>query len=182
VRYDRDTIIALVFVAMCVGSSIYVSLAALNYLRLYPALSDIQQQMPYQVDNASLVQAASVPTIAVYVTVSNPTSYSGLGLSHVSVLLYFFADANPNDTIFYNPIALNASQIVGAALGPNSADTVNLAVQLTSEQLSQLVNFNDTNQGQIMASVFLRVDLSTFLEPVTGTVFYTRTQDVPLSS
>jgi hypothetical protein len=167
---------------MCIGSAIYVSLAALNYLSLYPALSDIQQQMPFQVDNASLIQAAGVPTIAVYVTVSNPTSYSGLGLSHVSVMLYFFADANPNNTIFYNPIALNASQVVGVPLGPNSADTVKLVVQLTTEQATQLVSFNDTNQGQIMAAVMLRVDLSTFLEPVTGTIFYTRTQNVPLSS
>jgi len=179
-EYDRATIVTLVFTAICIGSAIYVSWAAVNYLSLYPALGQIEQVTPYQVDNATFVQSPRGSTIAIDVTVTNPTTYSGLGLARVSLTLYFFNDTNSSDTIFYNPISLNASQPVGAPLGPNSADTVKLQVQLSPAQTSQLIDFNNTHQGQIMASVMLRVDLSTFLEPVTGTVIYTRTQDVPL--
>src|ERR1700756_212063 len=58
-KLDRGLIIALSFVLLSFGSATYVSIAALNYLRLYPALDEMQNQMPYQVDKLSFVAGAN---------------------------------------------------------------------------------------------------------------------------
>lgn len=183
-KFDRGLIIALSFVLLSLGSATYVSLAALNYLRLYPALDEMQNQMPYQVDKLSFVAGANYneSTLTAQISVSNPSDYSGFRLRTVSLSLFLYDQANRSITLFSTPNVLDASQTVQGQLGPHAVDSITLAVPLTSDQARQIVSFDNSYSGNVMGEVNLRIDIVTFLVPVTGSVAFTRIQDVALSS
>jgi hypothetical protein len=179
-KYDRNLLIAVLFLILSVGSAIYVTTAAFNYLRLYPALD----QLTFQVDKLSFIQRSPTyqSSLTAQIGVSNPVGYSGLGLRSVSVTIFFYVQTNRNVTLFSAPDFLIASQKIGSQLGPDSLFTVSLPVGLSSQEADQLAAFNNAHPGQTMAEVNLRVDIVTFLVSVTGSVVFTGTWDVPLLS
>jgi hypothetical protein len=183
VDFDRRTVLVLSFVLLSLGSAIYVSVAAVNYLLLYPALDQIGAEQSYQVSHLSLIQSqpSNRSSLIVGTVVSNPTGYYGLSLSSVAVTLYFSAQSDPNSTIFQTTSGeLSASETVNSLLGPSSTDSVSLQVPLTSNQTSTLISFYNQFNGRIVGNINLRVDIATFLLSVTGTDAYTRTQQVSL--
>jgi hypothetical protein len=121
-------------------------------------------------------------TLEAKVTVRNPTEYSGFLLGSVAVRIYFYIQTNRSLTLFSNSSVLTASQKPGTPLGPSSTQHVSLSISLTSQEASQLVSFNNKYNGQVIADVTLRVDIDTFLDSVTGSNSFTKTQDIPLSS
>jgi len=170
--------LTLSFVVLAIGSAIYVSVASWNYLFLYPALEDIQNDQTYQVDRLLFLQTPNASVLDVKVSVRNPSQYWGLRLFSTATTINFTAvSPSGNVTIFpsFNP---NASRMIGSPLGPRSVDAVDLMIPLTPNQTTQLVSFR---ASPIIGLVNLRVDISTFLESVAGTIVYTRTQEVPLS-
>lgn len=171
------------FIAISIGSALYVTVASLNYLRLYPALDEIQNHMTYQVYTLTLVKgpASAQSALVADVRVGNPSDYSGFRLTSVSLTLFFYSLSNRSVALFNNPISLNGSQTIDMVLGPNSLDSVTVNVELSSSQSNMLQSFIGQNPGLVMAEVQLRVDITTFLVPVTGTVPFTRTQDIQLS-
>ncbi|HKI76091.1 MAG TPA: hypothetical protein VKA28_02710 [Candidatus Bathyarchaeia archaeon] len=181
-RLDPRRMLILSFVVLSVGSAIYISAAAVNYLLLNPALDQIQNEQSFQVDRLSLVQSlgSNMSSLEVQITVRNPSGYSGLRLFGVTVgRIIFYSPSNNNMSVLPGSSSPNASEMVGKPLGPNSAVSVNIVIPLTSNQTSLLVSAGSTNS--VMGLVDLRVDIATFLESVTGTQTYTRMQDVPLS-
>ena len=178
--------VALSFIILSAASAIYVSASELNYLHLFPALNQIQEQQTFGMDKLSFTVAPNPneSSLVAQITVSNPTDYSGLRIDHVSATISFSApiNATTNATLFNAPDSLQAYQKVGSQLGANSMDSITVPIQLSPEQTSQLVSFNKNHRGQIMANVNLRIDIATFLESVTGTIVYQRTQYVPLVS
>lgn len=164
----------MVFILLSLGSAIYVSTATLNYLRLFPALNQIQ----FQVDSLSLNQSA----IAAKVRVSNPTDYSGLTIRTLSVVISFFVQTNRNITLFTPPNGITASQQVGASLGPKSIYSLSMPIELTAQNATMLTEFNRQYPSQVTAEVQFRVDIVTFLVSVTGSIPFTQTQDIPLLS
>jgi hypothetical protein len=179
-RYDRRGLVALSFVLLSVGSAFYVSFAALNYLRLYPALQNVQLQL----ENLSFLRGpgSNQSSLTAQIAVGNPTDYSGFRLGSVSLTNYFYLRSNTSNTLFTAPNSLSASDSIHSQLGPNSIVSVSLPIQLTLSEESQLSSFNATHYGDVVASVQLRVDILTFLEAATGSVPFTRAQNVTLSS
>jgi hypothetical protein len=179
-RYDRSALVALSFVLLSVGSAFYLSAATLNYLRLYPALDNVQ----YQLAKLSFLRDPSTnqSSLTAQVIVRNPSDYSGFRLGSVSLTNYFYLRSDTNKTLFTAPNSLSASNSIHSELGPNSVVSVSLPIQLTLDQQNQLTYFNATHYGDIVASVQLRVDILTFLEAATGSIPFTGTQNVSLSS
>jgi hypothetical protein len=179
-RYDRSALIALSFILLSVGSAFYLSAATLNYLRLYPALGNVQ----YQLTKLSFLRdpSSNRPSLTALVVVRNPSDYSGFRLGSVSLTNYFYLRSDTNKTLFSAPNSLSASNSIHREFGPNSVVSVGLPIQLTLDEQNQLTSFNSTHYGDIMASVQLRVDILTFLEAATGSVPFTGTQNVTLSS
>src|SRR5947199_10312988 len=90
------------FVVLSVGSAIYISAAAVNYLLLNPALDQIQNEQSFQVDRLSLVQSlgSNMSSLEVQITVRNPSGYSGLRLCGVTVVrLFFYSPTNNTWTV-----------------------------------------------------------------------------------
>lgn len=152
----------------------------MNYLRLYPALVNIH----FQLEKLSFLRGPSsnLSSLTAQISVSNPTDYSGFRLGSVSLTSYFYLRSNTNNTLFTGPNLLRAAETLLSQLGPNSAVSLSLPIGLTAGEASQLSSFNATHYGDVLANVQLRVDILTFLEAATGSVPFTRAQDVPLSS
>lgn len=180
-KYDRNQIVAFSFIVLSAGSAIYVSMATLNYLRFYPALSQVQSQ----IDTISFTSSSgtSMPTLLAQITVRNPTEYSGLRLGDVALRIIFYVQGNRSLSLFDNiSTVVLGSQRAGVPLGPESTQHVIVSISLDSQHATSLASFNSAHQGQVIAEVGLRVDIDTFLDSVTGSTPFTRIQDIPLSS
>jgi hypothetical protein len=179
VNYDRDRIVAYTFLLLSIASAVYISVASQNYLSLYPALDQIQSQ----VDKISFSQNSntSESTLATFVSVKNPTGYSGLRIGKISVGVFLYVATNRSIMLFSVPNDLMVSQQILAQLQPNSVYSASISIGLTSQQANQTVSFIGQHMRNIVAEVTFTVDILTFLESVTGSVPYTRTQDIPLA-
>jgi len=179
-KYDRSQIVALSFIILSVGSVVYVSTAALNYLRFYPALSQVQ----FQTDSISYtsITGSNASALLAQITVRNPTDYSGLILGAVALRIYFYVQSNRSNTLFGNSSILTASQRPLVQLRASSTQHISISVPLSSQEAALLASFNSKYSGQVIADAALRVDIDTFLDSVTGSTSFTRTQDIPLSS
>ncbi|TMH96134.1 hypothetical protein E6H37_03865 [Candidatus Bathyarchaeota archaeon] len=184
-RHDARSIFSLAFVAFSLSSAVYISVAAINYLSLFPAIDEITKQQSYQIDKLVLsnMPGTSEPAVQVDVSVSNPTQYSGLTLTVVDVTIqYFYADANTSNRPFQpSPSSPNTDAPESSPIGPDSTVRVTVMVPLTGSQAGQLFNFTNQNPGQITGHCNLEIDISSFLVSVLGFTSYTRTQEVPLS-
>jgi hypothetical protein len=180
-RYDRTRLVAFSFMVICIGAAIYVSTASLNYLRLYPALNQLQDNI--RIDRVSFGQgqASSQSLVTCHITVDNPSDYSGFRIGKVYVVISFYVDSNRNMSLFTTLTAPNASIPSAGSLGPKSVVSLTIPIALTPDQSSRLASFNAQYSGHVMAEVSYRVDVNTFLVSVTGSSVYTGTQDTPLS-
>jgi hypothetical protein len=180
-RLGRSGLVALSFVILSVGSAFYVSAATINYLRLYPALSNVQ----FQLENLAFLNGPSPSqySLTARIVVANPTDYSGFRLNSVSFTnLFFYLRSNASKTLFSAPNSLSSSEALHTQLGPNSVVSESLPIPLTNEQANELASFNTSHYGDVMGSLELRVDILTFLEATTGSVPFTGTQNITLSS
>ena len=181
---DARFLLVLAFVLVSLSSAIYISIAAINNLSLYPALDEIGNQQLFKVSGLILgaVPGTNQSRLEVQISVTNPTQYSGLQLSNVDVMTRNFtaqsSSGTENITLTSYP---NASEAVNNELQPASTDTVTVIIPLSSNQASILTHYNSMHPGQVFATVDLRVDISTFLVSAIGAYPYTRTQEVSLS-
>lgn len=178
-KYDRGLLLGFSFVLISVGSAIYVSAATLNYLRLYPALDQVEIQL----NTVSFLPGTTSipPKLTAQVTISNPTDYAGFSLGDAAVRIFFYVQDNSSITLFGEPNTLTGAQSAGGGVGPHSIASVAVPIQLSSQQADILSSFYNSHDGKVMVNVFLTVDVITFLDSVTGHIPFTRTQDVPLS-
>ncbi len=179
-RYDRDRIVAFSFILLSIGSAIYISTASLNYVALYPALGRVQVQL-IKVTFQQSPDNTNLSTLTTYVTVNNPTGYSGLRIGRIAVTIFLYDQANRSITLFSPPNTVSMSPTISTRLPPNSIYSATIPAQLTSQQTNQTVNFINLHQSNVRVEVTFTVDIETFLESVTGSVPYTETQDIPLS-
>jgi hypothetical protein len=119
--------------------------------------------------------------LATFVSVKNPTGYSGLRIGKISVGVFLYVATNRSIMLFSVPNDLMVSQQILAQLQPNSVYSASIPIGLTSQQANQTVSFIGQHMRNIVAEVTFTVDILTFLESVTGSVPYTRTQDIPLA-
>lgn len=179
--YDRGRLLSLIFIVISIGAVIYVSAASLNYLRLYPALGQLQDSIT--VDRVSFVRGtgSDQPGLAAEMSIRNPTDYSGFRIYKAYVAIFFFVQTNRNLTLFDMPNAPNATLSIGRALEPNSTISLTIPVALSSDQSNRLISFQNQHSGYVMAEVSFRVDINTFLVSVTGSSVFTGTQDTLFS-
>jgi len=178
--YSRRTIVALSFLILSLGSAIYLSIATWNYLLLYPALGNIENDQSYQVDKLMLNQPVNnVSTLGVQISVRNPSQYSGFRVYSIQLTIPFY-DQSTNSSVF-PPLSSvpGVDEITQTPLGPGATDTFIITIRLSSDQTSEL--FLDSSNSLIIGNVFLRIDIGTFLDSVFGTQTYTRTQPISLT-
>ena len=173
-------ILAYSFLFLTIGSAIYVSVAAVNYLSLYPALGQIQIQLV----SLSFAESPSInqSTLTAFVKVMNPAEYSGLQVGDISVAVSLYLRTNQSVTLFTGADQLLAKRILMDQLRPNSTYSANIPVKLSSQQIGEIVSFTRQYMGDVMAVVYPTVDIITFLQSYTGPVQYTQTEYVPLST
>lgn len=178
-NYDRPTLVGLAFLALTIGSALYVAYSAANYLQLYPALNQFQ----YKADSVQLIpgQDANRTTIIVHITVSNPTGYSGLRLGDAIVYMYFYAKNNDSNTLFRGQYRIAVSQQFGADLPPHSTVTKNVTITLNSQESNSLRMFQATYPGQVVASLSLTVEVITYFVSVSGRLPYTWSKNITIT-
>ncbi len=167
-------IIALVFILISLVSLSYVAFATLNYARYFPATSDLYanvSQVSVRRDSLS-----GNTTVQTGIVVGNPSDYSGFSLYSEQVSLFFFSPEH-NDSIFQDhPVSMLQTGL--RTLGPRSTINEDLSTKLTPDQSSSFASFNQTYPGQILARVRLHVQISSFLDPVTGRVTFEKLVDI----
>ncbi len=85
-------------------------------------------------------------------------------------------------TLFGPPNTLIASPTISAPLPSDSVYSAIIPAELTPQLTNQTVSFINDHANGVGVEVTYTVDILTFLESVTGSVIYTDTRDVPLSS
>ncbi len=164
----------MVFVLTSFASLTYVAFATLNYVKYYPALSELYVEV--SAVSVHPDSSSGNTTVQSSVVVGNPSDYSGFSLYYDQVSLFFF---NPehNETIFQDH-PLTAILTGLRPLGPRSAIRSDLFVKLTPDQSSAFALFNQTYTGQILVHVRVLVQVSSFLDPVTGRVTFEKSVDI----
>jgi hypothetical protein len=177
-KFDRELVLGLSFVFLSLGATVYLYSATANYLLLWPALG----QLEARVDRVVLVPSAgsTPPALTVTVTATNPSSYSGIKLAGAMVRIYFFAQQNPNNTLFAGPSTLTGDVASMSQFGPHTTSNATINVSISDRQAADLSSFFDGN-GTVLANVLLTVELITFLDSVTGHFAFTDTENVTLT-
>jgi hypothetical protein len=180
VNYDPGRLFAISFLFLSIGSAVYVSVATVNYLSLYPALGQIQ----IQVVSLSFTQSPSInqSSLTAVISVSNPAEYSGLEVGDVSAVASLYVNTNQSITLFTGANQLSAERIGLDQLRPNSTYSESISFKLSPQQITEIVSFISNYKGEVMAVIYPTVDVVTFLQSVTGPVQYTQTQYLSLST
>lgn len=173
-------ILAFSFLFLTIGSAAYISVAAVNYLSLYPALGEIQIQLV----SLSFAESPSInqSALTAVVEVINPAAYSGLQVGDISVAVSLYVKTNQSVTLFTGADQLLTKRTLLDQLHPNSTYSANVLMMLSPQQIGEIVSFTRQYKGNVMAVVYPTVDIITFLQSYTGPVQYTQTEYVPLSS
>ncbi len=172
-RAQGRDIITFSFIFLALGSAANISLATLNYLRFYPAVNQIQ----LQISSAILVRYVPNGTIVrAHVLLDNPTDYAGFKATTIVVQTYFEAD----NVSLFQAVPILGTQTLDRVLAPHSELALNISVRPDPDQAISLSSFNSTHYGRIVVHAFLRADVSTFLDPVTGEIMLTKEEALPL--
>jgi len=175
VQLGRELFFSLLFVALSLGASVYISIAALNYDQLYPSLDQLQ----FQIVGLHLTMAMSPlpPRLDTTVELMNPSSYNGFSVGQI--ILDFSQFSNSSSTVY---LALSYSQLVRTPLPSHSSSNVTVPAQITAADASELQSFSSSSTGsQVTAHVRLTVQVSTFLDSITGPIPMVESQNVTLT-
>ncbi len=165
-RLWRIGVASWVFIALSVGSAVYLSLATLNYLSFYPSLAHLQ---PSTLKISLQGNTSANLSFLAQISVSNPSGYSGFTLEDLSLKVYLTASSNSSSSLFATG-APEASQVVARPLTPHSTFFSNIVIPLNPQEAESLLNFNRTYNGRITAHADLTITIITFLDPVMGRI------------
>lgn len=177
-RHDRATILALGFVALSVGSIIYLSILTANYLLYYPALATIY----FTASDPSLTHDPSTnrTIIITSVTVTNPSGYSGFRLSSATASMFFYDALNTSSTLFYMG-KVSGYMGLGNPLPARSTILLDVPIKLSSDQSISLEQFVAVHSGHVNATALIRVEVSSFLNPAIGHYIYESPENFTLA-
>jgi hypothetical protein len=178
-KLDRELVLGLSFVFLSLGATVYLYSATANYVLLWPALGQLQAR----VDGVALAPSAgsTPPALTVMVTATNPSSYSGIKLAGAMVRVYFFAQQNPNLTLFAGPSTLTGDVASMSQFGPHTTFNATINVSISNGQAADLSAFFNAENRMVLANVLLTVELITFLDSVTGHFAVTDTENATLT-
>lgn len=178
IKLDRKKIVPVSFILLSLTSAVYISAATVNYLRFWPALSQLDAHISKVVLTKETNPNQTI--LSVQFVVSNPSDYVGFELWQSSVIFFFFSSGNPNVTLFTNQ-QLGALLPIRTPLGANTQMARDQVIPLSTENSTALSDFMMKNPG-VLAHVVLNVDIVTFLNPVIGHTHLIDENDFPLSS
>lgn len=172
----RNAIVA-VFIAASLASLSYVAFSESNYLHYYPGVLELDAET--SAVSVQLESSSGNITVQSSILVRNPSSYSGFKLYSVQDSLFFF-NLDNNETVFQDhPITI--LQTGARPLAPNSEIRTDLSVKLTPEQSNSFSAFNQIHAGRILARATILIQISSFLDPVTGRVTFNKSFNIPIS-
>lgn len=177
-RWSFRRVLVLVFTILSMVSVVYISVASANYLNYYPSLGSIDQQISSVVYRRDAV--SNQTSIVSHIIVDNPTDYSGFKVKLFDLKIHFSSSVSSSNTTLFTIYPLTGSQSINKPLPPHSQMSGDVLVIPPPEQAAQLADFNATNYP-LIAHCSLTVDVSTFLDPVTGFVLYDSEQAVQLA-
>ncbi len=182
-----NTTLRLVLLVASFTSLTYVAMASINYSRYYPAVESLNAE----VQAVRVEQGGGSASLTVWSTfsITNPTDYSGLNVYAFDAVMYFSnirsSPGEPNATIFKDPVykfgLLTTGHTATVPLGPQSTVREDLPVTLSGTDVATFTNFNQTYAGRIQAHIALRVQVSSFLDSVTGHVTLEKSVDIPIT-
>ena len=173
-RWEKERLVSIGFVVLSLGSALFLTGATLNYLNYYPALGQIYTQA----DRVATVSGSNQSRVDVSITTVNPSDYSGMRLGGADVTLFFYAKDDVNAT--FRAGSLNAIQTIGGDFGPHARIPADIIVRLNSDDANNFTSFIDSHNSQVIARVFLQVEVISFLDSATGRLSFTSTDDLPL--
>ena len=120
--------------------------------------------------------------VRVNMSATNPTNYSGLTLDKFAISVFFLHTQNVSESVFQDQNQkLLANMRLDIPLGPRSTVSTNLFLNLNSTQSSSFLMFNRTYNGNVVADVVLHTEVSSFLDPVYGTMTTQEEWKIPVS-
>lgn len=165
------------FIAASIASLTYITFAALNYMRYYPAVGELYTDVSRVAVQRDL--SSNTTTVHTSVVVGNPSDYSGFSLYSDQITVFFLAPRNGSTVLQDQPVS--ATLTGSRPLGPHSAITTDLPIELTPDQVSLFSTFNQTFSGGISARVRVLVQVDSFLDPVAGRITFEKLVYIPLS-
>src|SRR5207245_3159463 len=94
IKLDRKKIVPVSFILLSLTSAVYISEATINYLRFWPALS----QLEAHISKVVLTREANPnqTILSVHFVVSNPSDYTGFEIWASLVITSLFSSGHPN--------------------------------------------------------------------------------------
>jgi hypothetical protein len=174
-RLGRESYFSLLFVALSLGASFYISVAALNYNQLYPSID----QLEFRIAAVHLTVPTSPlrPSLDTTVELMNPSSYNGFTVSQIILDFSQFSNSSAKLSLF-----LSYSQRVNTPLPSHSSSNVTVPAEITTAEASDLQSFSSASTGSpVTGQVRLTVQVSSFLDSITGPIPIVEMQNVTLT-
>ncbi len=179
--YGRREIIAFAFVILSLVSALYITTSTVNYLHFFASLPKFQNS--FGIERLTFVNSSlNQPRLNILVNVTNPSDYSGFELTQIQLAIYFSWAGNNSIMLFRPPENQpNATELFQTSLPPNAVYLVTIVAALSSNQTSYLRLFETKYPNAVFGNISMRIDITTFLNTVTGSNPYYLTQYVPLT-
>ncbi len=169
-------ILSAIFLLLGVASVVFISVASLNYIQLYPATS----QLTGLVSRVVFLNNPSGQIIA-RIVVNNTVDYSGLTVTSESLSLYFFSASNTSDTLFKDRPLSDASNSI-RQVSPSSNTTWEWTLSIPPANITSLGSFYNAHNKNVVVHYSLLLNIATFLAGEGGTVSLQREDKLPLLS
>jgi hypothetical protein len=166
-RLDGKMLLSSVFLLLGAASTTFVAVASLNYIQLYPALSQL---------DVGLSKILFGNSLTAHVVVSNPVDYTGLTITRGTLSIYFLSG---NDYLFKNSTVSDEANL-NAAVAPHGNTTWDWTVNLSANRTSTLASFYAAHNQNVTAHYVLVLSVASFLQGQAGTVPYQKESQLPL--
>jgi hypothetical protein len=166
-RLRGRMLLSLVFLLLGAVSTTFVAVASLNYVQLYPALSQL---------DVGLSKISFGNSLTAHVVVNNPVDYNGIAISRGTLSIYFLSG---NDYLFKNSTIMDEANL-NTAVAAHALTTWDWTINLSANQTSMLTSFYTAHNQNVTAHYFLVLSVATFLQGQAGTIPYQKEDQLPL--
>ena len=167
------TIISSAFLLLSVASAAFLVTASLNYVQLFPAISQLNTGV------SRIVFENSAQAVLVHVYVNNPVDYTGLNILTSSVSVYFFSSANASDTLFKDSPITDESN-TNRPITSQATTAWDWTLVLRGNQTTAIAAFYTTHNSNVVARYSLSLNVVSFLSAASGPVPFQSADNVTL--
>ncbi|HVH14749.1 MAG TPA: hypothetical protein VNA15_03405 [Candidatus Angelobacter sp.] len=164
---DSRMLLSSIFLLLGAGSTVFVAVASLNYVQLYPATSSLEVTLSKILYRNGLTAS---------VIVSNPVDYTGLTVTRGSLSIYFLSGS---DYLFKNS-TISDSVNLHTAIAARADTAWDWTINLSANQTSTLASFYTSHNQNVTAHYSLLLVVASFLQGQAGATPYAKEDQVPL--